>query len=357
MNLRKLKKAAKRLYYLPRGINFFKYTSNKCLHFLLKFSNKLTIARPSTIMLEVTNHCNLKCITCPREYKFGHEMDLGHMPIEELKKVVDQAYPYIDSIGLTGLGEPLIYKHLEEALQYIKGKNKGIITSLSTNANLPKTFERVKSILPYLDTLQISTDGIGEVYEAVRLRASYQELYNNIILIRDYIREQKIDTDLMFNVVIVKENYKQMAELVTLSNELGISYLNFARFNLAAAKINETSYYELYTSIDFKNEVKRAETEAKKYPKLKFNNWQNMESEGFKTCYFPWSHFYVSWDGFSVPCCSKPFPKELEFGNIFKTGLMNSLNSLKYQDFRKMWQKNETPEFCVGCDVIECRNK
>ena len=104
MTKRKFRKMVKRAYYLPRGIDLLKYLLNKIHSFYLNKTNSLKVAHPSTIMLEVTNLCNLKCLTCPREYLFGEQMDKGFMDFEKLKTVIDEAYPYIDSIGLTGLG-------------------------------------------------------------------------------------------------------------------------------------------------------------------------------------------------------------------------------------------------------------
>jgi len=127
MSNRRLNKAIRRLKNLPKGGNFFKYGYNRARQYAYKFSKSTKVAYPNSIMLEVTNHCNLRCITCPREYLYGHEMAKGFMPIEQLKKVVDEAYPYVDSIGLTGLGETLMYKQIEEAVDYIRTKNEGII--------------------------------------------------------------------------------------------------------------------------------------------------------------------------------------------------------------------------------------
>jgi MoaA/NifB/PqqE/SkfB family radical SAM enzyme len=90
-------------------------------------------------MLEVTNQCNLACITCPREYAYGDQMAKGFMDLEKMKKVVDDAFPYIDSIGLTGLGETFMYKKLPEIVDYIRRKNDGIIISVSTYKNGRRT--------------------------------------------------------------------------------------------------------------------------------------------------------------------------------------------------------------------------
>jgi MoaA/NifB/PqqE/SkfB family radical SAM enzyme len=61
-------------------------------------------------MLELTNHCNLACTTCPREYDYGKEMEPGTMTVENAKAVIDQIWPYLDSIGLTGMGETFLFR-------------------------------------------------------------------------------------------------------------------------------------------------------------------------------------------------------------------------------------------------------
>ncbi len=54
------------------------------------------------LCLRVTNHCNLGCITCPREYDYGKAMDKGTIQFEKMMKVIDEVAPYVDSIGPNG---------------------------------------------------------------------------------------------------------------------------------------------------------------------------------------------------------------------------------------------------------------
>lgn len=75
INKRRIQKAFRRLRSLPGGWNFFRYASNKIHARYLRMIKSPRVAHPSSIMLEVTNHCNLKCITCPREYQYGEDMD------------------------------------------------------------------------------------------------------------------------------------------------------------------------------------------------------------------------------------------------------------------------------------------
>jgi len=353
LNSRRIKKAIRRLKRLPGGLNFFRYFNNKLFAYYLRQTKSTKVAHPSSIMLEVTNHCNLKCITCPLEYQYGEEMEKGFMDFNKLKKIVDETYPYIDSIGLTGLGETLLYKQLPEALKYIRSKNKGIITTISINAHLPNSIQLVKEIADDLDTLQISIDGVGAIYEQVRLRGDYALFYENVKQIVAYCKNKR--ADVMFNFVAIKENYFTMAEVVEIASEFGVDYVNITPFNVAAVTAHDISYYDFFHTDAFINELKRAKEKADKVKNVELTIWDIKSLNEFKKCHLPWGHFYISWDGYATPCCAKPFPKELNFGNVFDDGLMYCLNSPGYREFRQMWHENKTPQFCEKCHMVDLK--
>ena len=346
MNKRRLIKAVKRLLHLPKGKYFIYYISNKLRHYYLKSIKSSKVAYPSTIMIELSNQCNLACTTCPREYDFGKEMDKGLMPKENAKKIIDELWPYLDSIGLTGMGETFIYKDIEEIVDYIKNKNKGIIISVSTNAMLPNFIELVSKVVNKIDTIQVSIDGIGEIYELIRKKASFEVLDRNLKTLVSLCKNTK--TTLMLNMVVTKENYHQMPDLVKYTNNMGISYLDFSQLNLAAVTNTPISYYSFYKSDEFLKTLDLLQDVAKLHKNVTVTyNFKNQNS--FRSCPFPWSHFYVSWNGFMPPCCAKPFPKELHFGNAFTDNVKNVLNSKKYIQHRNLWYKDITPKFCEKC--------
>jgi len=348
---RRLQKAFLRLKRLPGGINFFKYSANKAHGFWLRMTRSTKVPHPSSIMLEVTNQCNLACITCPREYTYGEQMAKGFMDMEKMKKVVDEAFPYVDSIGLTGLGETFMFKKLPEIVDYIRSKNNGIIISVSTNAHLPISVKMAEDLADKIDTIQVSIDGIGKVYEKVRLKSDYSFFYENMLQTIEACRGKR--ATVMFNFVAIKENYQDMAEVVELAGKLGVKYVNITPFNVASVTIHDKTYYDFFQTTEFKSELKRAKAMAKNYPEIEFTTWDIEAPKGFRKCDLVWSHFYVSWDGYATPCCAKPFPKELNFGSIFDDGLMKCLNNKDYRQFRAMWYRNEPPEFCKNCHVID----
>lgn len=347
MTKRKILKAFHRLSNLPKGPDFTRYSANKIKSFVLSKSKNLKVTYPSSIMIELTNHCNIKCITCAREYAFGEAMNKGFMDFDKFKKIVDEVYPYVDAIGLTGLGETFLYKNIVEAVDYIKNKSKGIIISCSINAHLPKSIEIAEKLIGKIDTIQISIDGLNEVYNQVRRNADFEFFKNNTLAILQ--KSNGTNTDIMFNMVVLKENYHQMAEMLKFSSDIGVKYLNINPMNIVARTDLNNSYYDFYLTKEFKDEYFKTKELASEYPNVELTFYDFESPASFKKCRFMWNYFYITWDGFVPPCCAKPFPKEKSFGNVFETPLIEILNTKDYLDFRQDWFDEKDPEFCDKC--------
>ncbi|MEO7427546.1 MAG: radical SAM protein [Fibrobacteria bacterium] len=350
MTKRFIKNVWKRAKHLPLGADLVRYTANKAQHVAFKATGQTKVAHPSTVMLELSARCNLKCTICPREHGYGEEMDMGLMEEAQARKIVDELVPYVDSIGLTGMGETLMYRKIDQMVDYIKSKNQGIVISISTNAVLPKAVEKVAQMVGKLDTIQISIDGIGEVYNAIRIQSDFELFKKNVRQIADMCRGTT--TTVMLNMVVTKENHFHMTDVVQFAEDMGIGFVNFAIFNLACISGTDISYYDFFQGDAFKAEVQR----LKDHKTAVETTWTGLGNEkGFQTCTLPWGHFYVCWNGEMAPCCAKPFPKELSFGNVFEQGLMPVLNGPSFREFRRKWLANETPDFCKKCHFIDCK--
>jgi len=347
MNIRRIKKALKRLFKLPKNRYLFFYLWNKIVHLALKIAKSEKVAYPSTIMLELTNRCNLSCSTCAREYDYGKQMDLGLMEENKAKKIIDELWCYLDSVGLTGMGETFLYPNIKIIVDYIKSKNKGIVISVSSNAMLPDFIEKVSPLVGVIDTIQVSIDGLGEVYETIRKRGNFERLQSNLKALAEMCKNT--NTELMMNMVVTKENYHQMTALIKFAKKTGIQYMDFTMFNLAAVTQIDKSYYDFYQSPEFTIELNLLKETQKKMKEVVVGFHSFDTNHSFQACPFPWTHFYISWDGYLVPCCAKPFPKELNFDNVFDNGVLNVLNNKQFRYWRKCWLNNQTPAFCEKC--------
>lgn len=330
-------------------VNLFKFINNLRKWIFFDYKADKNIPHPSTLMLELTNKCNLKCSMCPREHKFGENMRYGDMSADLAYRIIDQNYPYLQSIGLTGLGETLFAPNLAEVAKYIKSKKKSIVIFISTNANFPDFEKRVIPALPYLDTIQISIDGTYETYEKIRKGASFRLFLENVRKLTDLIKPFQIDT--MFNMVVSKQNYLEMAAVIELAAELDIPFVNFNYINLASIPEEDASYYDFFRSAEFKEAQNKARATARKYRNIEVTGLGDFDGEWAGKCHLIWNHFQINHDGEVPPCCAKPFSKELSFGNVKDASLMDVLNSDTAKKFRKSWELRQQHPFCNNCHM------
>ena len=329
--------------------DIFKFINNLRKWIFFDYKSKKDIPHPTTISLELTNKCNLKCSMCPREHKFGEGLIHGNMSTEMARRIIDENYPYLQSMGLVGLGESLFAPNLVDVAKYIKSKKKSIIIFISTNANFRDFIERVTPALPYLDTIQISIDGTGETYEKIRVGGSYDLFLKNVKKLVELIKPYHID--LMFNMVMSKDNYTEMPAIIELSAELGIPFVNFNYMNLACIPEIDTGYYDFFRTDEFKGVMNKARATAQKYPNIEVTGLDDFDSNWVGKCNLVWNHFQINHDGEVPPCCGKPFPQELSFGNVNKQPLMEVLNSPAAKKFRKSWETKKQHPFCNQCHL------
>ena len=343
-----VRKMLRRAVGLPRGEQFLRYAPNRVAFALAARRRSLTLPHPTSLMLEVTNLCQLHCVTCPREYAMGSRMDKGHMDLADAKRLVDENHVYLDSIGLTGLGETLLYPHLVELVDHIRLRNQGVHVFISTNAQQSNAPELVEAMADKVDSLQISIDGTGAAFEEVRVNSNWEKYVANVREIARIARGRR--ARLKFNMVVLKANCHQLRDVVCLAAELGIPEVYFNTMNLVANDW-DTSYYDFYRTDAYTRAVGEAIALARS--KGIAAGFDDMSSERtFSRCPFPWNHFYITWDGFLVPCCAKPFPKEQHFGNVFEVGLIGCVNADGFKAFREMSKRGVTPDFCLRCHVV-----
>lgn len=309
------------------------------------------IPHPVTISLELTNKCNLHCVMCPREHDFGKQMDVGNMTTELAKKLIDESVVYLQSMGLTGLGETLFARNLVEVAAYAKKRKKSLAIFISSNANMPDFIERLTPVLPYIDTLQISTDGVGEGYEEIRKNGSFALLDKNLHAAVPLAREHGVD--IMFNMVINKRNFRQMADVIDYAGQLGVKFVNFNYINLASVTALPVEYYDFFTTAGFRQELDRAKATAAKRKEIEVTGLDFPGNPGISKCPLIWGDFQINFDGEVPPCCAKPFSKEYSFGNASEKPLMEVLNSARAKAFRGSAIRGIAPDFCAKCHFVK----
>jgi MoaA/NifB/PqqE/SkfB family radical SAM enzyme len=290
-------------------------------------------------------------------------MNMGHTDLQKAKRVIDETFQNISHITLSIMGETLLYPHLREITEYIKGKNKGLKIFLATNASLPRAAEIVETIADNIDSLMISIDGIGDVFEKVRKGSNYDTFINNVKDIS--VISSRSNFSFMLNMVVLKENYHQMPDVVTLANKLNASNLNFTPVNLA---VNDwdLSYYNFYLTEEFQQKlsatIRLAQHEGVQISYPLFMHFPSCfpqtdnSTNGVAHCYNILSALTITWEGYLVPCCVWPFPKRVHFGNVFDSGVEACVTGDARNRFLSMINRGIVPDFCERCCVrfVEC---
>jgi MoaA/NifB/PqqE/SkfB family radical SAM enzyme len=147
--------------------------------------------------------------------------------------------------------------------------------------------------------------------------------------------------------VVFEKNFRQMKEVVGIAKRFGISEVFLAKLNPVAI---DPALYDasLYRSPAFHAALGEAEAFARAnritllYPR-------SLCDDDDSICSYPWNSIFITWQGYIAPCCAKPFPKVLHFGNVFEKDFLECLNCPEFVAFRKGFGKGCRPEFCAGC--------
>jgi len=126
------------------------------------------------LWIETTNRCNANCIFCARE----HARPPCDMDFDLFKKIVDQC-PEAEVVQPQGFGEPLLYLHIVEAVEYATKKGKQAV--FYTNGSLLTEELSQKLLDAGLRRIIFSVDDMTkDKYEYFRPPLKWDTLLENI---------------------------------------------------------------------------------------------------------------------------------------------------------------------------------
>jgi MoaA/NifB/PqqE/SkfB family radical SAM enzyme len=132
---------------------------------------------PGRINVELTNHCNQRCVLCPRQ---GFTRALGFMDPDVFARVARECAVHGTRMWLHFLGEPLLHRRLVEMVRL--AKDLGVVeVGLSTNG-VALHGKLADGLLDAgLDRLECSMDaGDADGYRAMRGRDHFERVVDNV---------------------------------------------------------------------------------------------------------------------------------------------------------------------------------
>lgn len=353
-----------------------------------EFGNSLRILRPvqqiARIYVEVTNICNLDCVTCMRNI---WEEPLGRMNDSVFETILEgileiQPRP---TVFFGGLGEPLIHPKIVDMVQ--KVKEHGASVELITNGiNLSE-----KMILKLtdagLDILWVSLDGATpESYGDIRLGASLTRVINNLKKLRTvrhrhgFQHDPKPELGIAF--VAMKRNVAELPEILRLGTSLGARYFSISNLLPHTDDMNREILFDR-TQMHH-NDWRNTHLVEANLPRIDHNHWtQSAISEFFSrqmilkvagspinqsinTCPFiEKGSLSIRWDGAVSPCIPLlhsssnflgVYQRKIHahiVGNLTESSLPNLWHQPEYTEFRtKVRRFDFSPcTSCTGCDL------
>lgn len=315
-----------------------------------KFRNRLTkglysyfVLRPDTkklnvksISIEMTDLCNMSCTYCARSKGVGR--NFGEMEIELLKKIVDQAsgMPNVEKLLLGGYGEPLLYPHLIEAIEYIKSKKGGsLYTGFYTNGTLLSKEWVEKLLATKIDHVVVSLNAFSrEEYLKVHRVDFYDKVVGNIV------------------------NFLDMADASDSKIRIVVQLMDFGSVGVESRGKNK-EFFNFWKSRLGKN----GDIVVKTFTGwLGLLDWEGRDQEqqisnsrAYPCYHLASSSFVIARNGNVFPCCGVvlPFPdSELSIGNVKDETLKAICFGEKIKELRR---KNLTGEIynINPCDKCE----
>ncbi|MDZ4767573.1 MAG: radical SAM protein [Chloroflexota bacterium] len=324
---------------------------------------------PHNVFIEVTNHCNLLCETCPRTFTSYEEAKT--LAWEDFLRIVKQ-FPKMQRAVLHGIGEPLINKDLPRMIAHLKAR--GVYVLFNTNATLLNLHWSKLLIESGLDEMRCSVDGADpRTYAAIRGAPLLHKIVANLTQFMRLQREMGAATPrASIWMTGMKENVEELPDLLRLAAKMGVPEVYLQRMVYmheaeTAPGMLDTGH-GLFDDFDMRVEALIVECEAlaaslgvifkasgATNPRASLEASKQRDHQPWKACMRPWTTAYITANGNALPCCIAPFATtdydSLKLGNLFERPFEDVWNGERYQAWREQLLSDQPHEACAGCGV------
>ena len=324
---------------------------------------------PTYIQLEPVGQCNLRCQMCPIQFRTDGPPHgpPAFMDFEMFARIIDDL-PTLRDLHLQGLGEPMMHPRFFDMVCYAKAR--GITVSTNTNGTLLNERRAEECVSSGLDTMHISLDGASaETYEHIRERAHFDRVLRNLgHLLRARRHEEGRRPSLRLVMVSMRQNLHELPELVRLAHGKSIEtmfvqhlchdfgesslpahYAPMREFVQSQTLLNEdpvrvARYFDEAAGVAaaLGVDLRLPRPEVRAHP---------AGTPGRERCDWPWHGPYISYQGYSMPCCMIATPDRYNFGSVRERGVADVWNSEEYGAFRAQLESDTPPEICHSCAV------
>lgn len=288
---------------------------------------------PTSISLEPTTSCNLRCPECPSGLR-QFSRPTGMLNDKVYEQVIDELAPRLTYLIFYFQGEPYLNPKFLDHVAY--ANKRKIYTATSTNAHYLNDDVARKTVASGLDRLIISIDGTTQdVYEQYRKGGKLAKVIEGTKNVVKWKKELKSKTPhIIFQYLVVKPNEHQLEDVKKLADELGVDEVAFK----TAQIYDYEDGSELIPTIE----------KYSRYKQLKSGKWA-IKNRLVNHCWKMWQSCVITWDGKVVPCC---FDKDAhhQLGEMSDTSFKAVWKGSSYRNFRQALIRSRSEiEICKNC--------
>ena len=308
------------------------------------------------LYVEITNRCNLHCEMCFKQYWSDEE---GDMSYELFLKLLDDAseFPDLRLVYFGGIGEPTVHPRFMDMVREVK--RRGFALGISTNGFL-LTEKRMRELVEIpadliymsLDTLPVQPTQIGHVIPSVTLE--------RVKRFTEMKKERRSELPhIGVEVVLTKENYKEMGKIARILGDYGINSLLYSNLIPVNEKHAQLILYDGKINLEPYLDELRINAYRGFYihiPEFKLRTERHCDFIEKKVT-------VVRWDGEVAPCYRflHTYPEYVfgrkkmvyahSFGNIKEKSLADIWTGQEYSWFRFV-VKNAIYPSCTDCPFV-----
>ena len=293
-----------------------------------KLEDKLPLATPYSVHIDICSSCNFKCNFCfqsepdamkQKGYKYGS------MKMDLFKKITNDLLQFNDVIRKVKIGlhgEPTIHPKLPEMIRYMKSMKVTEIIEIFTNGSLLNPKLNRELVDAGLDRVNLSIEGLTsakylEVTQTVvnmeKFVANIRDLYDNRKGLKIYVKV--IDINLCS-----EEKDKFFDTFGDICDEIYIENV--------VPQWNEINKFDVDTTGMYGQKVDRYK----------------------EVCPFPFMYMHFNFDGSSSPC-TLDWGKQVIIGDVSKESALQIWQgqNLKNLQVKMLEKKRSEIPFCDRC--------
>jgi tungsten cofactor oxidoreducase radical SAM maturase len=309
------------------------------------------------VYLELTQQCNLNCISC---FRRNWEGELSEMNKETVDRCVSHfnELPALEEIVLGGIGEPTIHSRFNEIVASLPD----ISLSITTNAFIWSD-ETIDTLARHFERIIISVDGMAGTFYTIR-NFKLDRLFENVAKLIKKRTELGLNRPfLIAQLVLSKYNIDEVSSLIPLLHQHGfmklvlsnllpqcqddVGQIVYTLHENPELKLRRNDWLNL--SMQNQLQIKFPNIELKTERKCVFveDGTMTINSDGDVSSCYRFAHPSIEYV-FGRRKQVYPFP----YGNVNIQTLQEIWDSQRYRDLRLQNLANRFPS-CPDCDLVD----